>query len=94
MRRFNKLLEEVRTNQNKLYSKDVEEATFKTLAERYKALLAGSCKKNSRKHRRHVGEHSDGDDDKDDDDNTIIPEDELILLASAMEEVWILVVKK
>jgi hypothetical protein len=87
MRCFNKLLEEVRTNQNKLYSKDVEEATFKTLAERYKALLAGSRKKNSRKRRRHVGEHSDGDDDEDDDDNTIIPEDELILLASAMEEV-------
>ena len=87
MRRFNKLLEEVRTNRNKLYSKDVEEATFKTLAERYKALLAGSRKKNSRKRRRHVGEHSDGDDDEDDDDNTIIPEDELILLASAMEEV-------
>ena len=87
MRRFNKLLEEVRTNRNKLYSKDVEEATFKTLAERYKALLAGSRKKNSRKRHRHVGEHSDGDDDEDDDDNTIIPEDELILLASAMEEV-------
>ena len=87
MRCFNKLLEEVRTNRNKLYSKDVEEATFKTLAERYKALLAGSRKKNSRKRRRHVGEHSDGDDDEDDDDNTIIPEDELILLASAMEEV-------
>jgi len=86
MRRFNKLLEEVRTNQNKLYSKDVEETTFKTLAERYKALLAGS-RKNRRKRHHHVCEHSDRDDDEDDDDNTIIPEDELILLASAMEEV-------
>ena len=85
MRCFNKLLEEVRTNRNKLYSKDVEESTFKTLAERYKALLAGS-RKNSRK-RRHVCEDSDRDDDEDDDDNTIIPEDELILLASTMEEV-------
>ena len=40
MRCFNKLLEEVRTNRNKLYSKEVEETTFKTLvAERYKAIL-------------------------------------------------------
>jgi hypothetical protein len=70
------------------------DATFKTLAERYKALLAGSRKKNSRKRHRHVCEHSDRDDDKDDDDNTIIPEDELILLASTMEQVWILVVIK
>jgi hypothetical protein len=49
---------------------------------------------NSHKRHRHVCEHSDRDDDKDDDDNTIIPEDELILLASTMEQVWILVVKK
>ena len=86
MRRFNKLLEEVRTNRNKLYSKEVEETTFKTLAERYKAMLVGS-RKNSRKHHRHVCEHSDRDDDEDDDDYTIIPEDELILLASTMEQV-------
>ena len=86
MRRFNKLLEEVRTNRNKLYSKEVEETTFKTLAERYKAMLVGS-RKNSRKRRRHVCEHSDRDDDEDDDDYTIIPEDELILLASTMEQV-------
>jgi hypothetical protein len=45
MRRFNKLLEEVRrTNPNKHYSKDVEEATFKTLVERYKTLLAGATR--------------------------------------------------
>jgi hypothetical protein len=48
--------------------------------------LAGS-RKNSHKHHRHVSEHSDGDDDKDNDDHPIIPEDELILLASEMEEV-------
>ena len=86
MRRFNKLIEEVRTNQNKLYSKEVEETTFKTLAERYKAMLVGS-RKNSHKRHRHVCEHSDRDDDEDDDDYTIIPEDELILLASTMEQV-------
>ena len=86
MRRFNKLLEEVRTNRNKLYSKEVEETTFKTLAERYKAMLVGS-RKNSRKRHRHVCEHSARDDDEDDDDYTIIPEDELILLASTMEQV-------
>ena len=88
MRQFNKLLEEVRTNQNKLYSKEVEETTFKTLAERYKAMLLVSCQ-NSRKRCRHVCEHSDRDDDEDDDDYTIIPEDELILLASTMEQVCI-----
>ena len=95
MRQFNKLLEEVSTNQNKLYSKDVEEATFKTLAERYKALLAGS-RKNSRKHHHHVSKHWDGDGDEgeDNDDNPIIPKDELILLVSVMEEVWIIVVIK
>ena len=86
MRRFNKLIEEVRTNRNKLYSKEVEETTFKTLAERYKAMLVGSHKNSCKRHR-HVCEHSDRDDDEDDDDYTIIPEDELILLASAMEEV-------
>ena len=84
MRRFNELLDEVRTNRNKQYSKDVEEASMKTLAERYKALLAGS-RKNSRKRHHHVSKHSDADEDND--DNPIIPEDELILLVSAMEEV-------
>jgi hypothetical protein len=86
MRRFNKLLEEVRTNRNKQYSKDVEDATFKTLAERYKTLLAGSSK-NTRKRHHHVSEHSDGDDDEGNDDNPIFPEDELILLAAEMEQV-------
>ena len=88
MRWFNELIEEVRTNQNKPYSKDVEEATFKTLAERYKALLAGS-RKNSRKRRRHGSELGHGGEDEDDDDNPIIPEDELVLLASIIEGVWI-----
>ena len=41
-----------------------------------------------------MSEHSDGDDDEDNDDHPIIPKDELILLASEMEEVWILVVTK
>jgi hypothetical protein len=86
MRRFNELIEEVRTNRNKPYSKDVEEATFKTLAERYKALLAGS-RKNSRKRHRHGSELGHGGEDEDDDDNPIIPEDELILLASIIEGV-------
>jgi uracil DNA glycosylase len=40
IKRFNKLLEEVRNNQNKhQYSNAVEDAIFKTLAERDKALL-------------------------------------------------------
>mgnify|MGYP003396388388 CR=1 FL=1 len=86
MRRFNKLIEEVRTNQNKLYSKEVEETTFKTLAERYKAMLVGS-RKNSRKRRRHGSELGHGGEDEDDDDNPIIPEDELILLASIIKGV-------
>jgi hypothetical protein len=86
MRRFNKLLEQVRDNRNKQYSDAVEVTVFKTLAERYKALL-GPRRKNSRKRRRHVTEHSDQEDDEDDDDSSVIPEDELALLATESAQV-------
>jgi hypothetical protein len=93
MRRFNKLLEEVRDNQNKQYSNAVEVTVFKTLAERYKALLGQKCK-NSHKHHHHVTEHSDQEDDEDDDDSSVIPKDELALLVTATDQVRILFVMK
>jgi hypothetical protein len=87
MRRFNKLLEEVRDNRNKQeYSNAVEVTVFKALAERYKALL-GTRRKNSHKRHRHVTEHPGQEDDEDDDDSSVIPEDELVLLATQMEQV-------
>lgn len=85
MRRFNQLLDEVRANRLKQYSKEVEDATFKTLAERYKTTM-GMGRKNSRKRRRHVTDDSDQEDNQGV-SNSIIPEDELFRLAQEMEEV-------
>jgi len=87
MRRFNKLLEEVRGNRNKQYSDEVEDVTLKVLAERHSALMRGSCK-NSRKHRRHFTEFSNlSEDEEDDDDTSVVPEDDLILLATQLTQV-------
>ena len=86
MRRFNKLLEEVRGNRTKQYSNEVEDNTFKALAERYKAVMRGSCK-NSRKRRRHMMESDDQSDEEEDDDSSVIPEDDLVLLATQLAEV-------
>ena len=44
IRRFNELIKEVRENHNKQYSKEVEVATYKTLAERHKKMLRVKCK--------------------------------------------------
>jgi hypothetical protein len=56
MRRFNNLLAEVRINQAKQYSKEVENVIFKTLAERYKTVI-GVRRKNSQKCRRRLRRH-------------------------------------
>jgi hypothetical protein len=82
MRHFNQLIAEVRNNQNKQYSKEVEDATTRTLAERYQTLMAVRGR-NSRKHHRHVPDHSEDEANNEEDDDSIIPEDELILLANA-----------
>ena len=79
MRRYNQLIAEVRDNQNKQYSKEVENVIFKTLAERYKSVM-GVRRKNSRKRRRRVLDHLGEEDEDDLDDSSIIPEDELSLL--------------
>jgi predicted aminopeptidase len=80
MRRYNQLLAEVRDNRNKQYCKEVEDSTFKTLAERYKKML-GVRRKNSRKRRHHVSPEGTDDEEQEDDDDSIVPEDELVLLA-------------
>jgi hypothetical protein len=82
MRHFNQLIAEVRNNRNKQYSKEVEDATTRTLAERYQTLMAVRGR-NSCKHRQHVPDHSDDEANNEEDDDSIIPEDELILLANA-----------
>jgi hypothetical protein len=86
MRRFNILNDEVRNNQvrnnrNKQYSKEVEDATTRTLAERYQTLMAVRGR-NSRKWRHHVPD-SDDEANQEEDDDSIYAEDELILLANA-----------
>jgi hypothetical protein len=82
MRRFNNLLAEVRTNRGKQYSKEVENATFRTLAERHKTVM-GVRRKNSRKRRRRVSDPFDEEDEENVDDSSVIPEDELSLLVNA-----------
>lgn len=84
MRRFNNLLAEVRINQAKQYSKEVENVIFKTLAERYKTVI-GVRRKNSQKCRRRLLDDM-GEEDEDDldDSSSVIPEDELSFLLSKM----------
>ena len=82
MRRFNILLAEVRNNRNKQYSKEVEDATTRTLAERYQTLMAVRGR-NSRKRWRHHVPDSDDEANQEEDDDSIYAEDELILLANA-----------
>ena len=79
MRRFNNLLTEVRINQAKQYSKEVENVIFKTLAERYKTVM-GVWRKNSRKRHHRVLDYLGEEDEDDLDDSSVIPEDELSLL--------------
>ena len=87
MRRFNKLLEDVRGNRNKHYSNEVKDMTLKALAERHRALMRRSGK-NSRKRCHHLTEfHADQSDEEDDDDASVIPEDDLGLLATQLERV-------
>jgi hypothetical protein len=82
MRHFNILLAKVRNNQNKQYSKEVEDATTRTLAERYQTLMAVRGR-NSRKRWRHHVPDSDDEANQEEDDDSIYAEDELILLANA-----------
>jgi hypothetical protein len=87
MRRFNKLLEDVRGNQNKHYFNEVKDMTLKALAERHRALMRRSGK-NSHKHCRHLMEFStDQSDEEDDNDASVVPEDNLGLLAAQLE--WV-----
>jgi hypothetical protein len=60
MRHFNQLIAKVRNNQNKQYSKEVEDATTRTLAERYQTLMAVRGRNSHHKHHQHVPDHSDG----------------------------------
>ena len=89
MRRFNNLLAEVRINQAKQYSKEVENVIFKTLAERYKTVM-GVWRKNSQK-RCHclLDELGEEEEDDLDDSSSVILEDELSLLSNVaiMKEV-------
>ena len=82
MRRFNRLNDDVRNNRNKQYSKEVEDATTRTLAERYQTLMAVRGR-NSHKHRWHHVPDSDDEANQEEDDDSIYAEDELILLANA-----------
>jgi hypothetical protein len=87
MRRFNQLIAHVRENRNKQYSKDVEEATVKSLAETYNKML-GVKRKNSRKRRRHVVPENTDDEHEDEEDDSVA-EDELMLLVSNTAEVGV-----
>ena len=83
MRQFSKLLEDMHTNRNKQYSKDVEGTTFKTLAERYKTIMAVTGKNGWKHHHCHcMSAHLEEEDEKDDDDSSVIPQDALILLVN------------
>jgi hypothetical protein len=82
MRRFNILLAKVRNNQNKQYSKEVEDATTRTLAERYQTLMAVRGRNSHKRWRHHVPD-SDDEANQEEDDDSIYAEDELILLANA-----------
>ena len=85
MRRFNKLLEDMCTNQNKQYSKDVEEATFKTLAERYKTIMVVTGNYGWKHHQHYMTAHLEEEDKEEDDDSSAIPHDELILLVNSVK---------
>jgi hypothetical protein len=69
---------QVKENRNKQYSKEVEDATYKMLAERHE-MMVGVKRKRSRKHRRHVLSEDEEEDHEEED--SIFPEDELVLLA-------------
>jgi hypothetical protein len=86
LRRFNKLIEEVRSNRNKNYSDEVEDMIVKKIAERNKALMRGSGKK-GRKRRRHDAEHSEMLNEEEGDDSSVIPKDNLVLLATELAAV-------
>jgi hypothetical protein len=85
MRPFNQLLAQVRENRNKQYSKNIEDATYKTLAERYKTIMVAT-RKNGCEHCRHcMSDNLEEEDKEDDDDSSVFPEDELILLVNSVE---------
>jgi len=80
IKRFNKLIEEVRVNRGQQYKVMVEKEVCQTLAERYRKML-GVKRKNSRKRRHHMvtGANVDDEEDEDKDGSNILPEDELVL---------------
>jgi hypothetical protein len=75
----------VHTNRNKQYSKDVEEAIFKALAERYKTIMAVTRKNGHKRHCCRMLDNLEGEDKEDDNDSSVFPEDELILLVNSVE---------
>jgi len=80
IRRFNELNTLVRVNRNKQFSKDVEDATLKTLAERYEKLLAVR-RKNGRKRRRHCLTENTDDEQDEEEEDSVCAEDELVLFS-------------
>ena len=93
---FNQRLKDVHTNWNKQYSKDVEAAIFKTLADRCKNIMAATGKNGLEHHFCHMSAHLEAEEEEDD-DSSFIPQDELIFLlvnSVEREEVQILLVTK
>ena len=79
IRRFNQLFEDVKANRDKQFAKEVEEATVKTLAQRYNKMLAvGVRRKNGHKRRRH-GVMVNTDDEEDDEEEEVIVQDQLAM---------------
>ena len=76
MRWFNDLIKLVQENRARLFAKDMEEETYKTLAKRYQSMLGVNCKNSWSKH--HHAPMQEDDDDSD--DSSIEPNDELHLI--------------
>jgi len=91
IRRFNELNTQVMENRNKQYSKEVEDAAYKTLAGRYEKMISVK-RKNGRKRRRQViPENTDDEEEEEEDEDLVFPEDQLALLGSNnVEDVEIL----
>jgi hypothetical protein len=84
MRQSNELLKDIRGNQNKQYSDEVEDMTLKALAERHRAFMRGSRKNSCKRHCHSMEFSADLSDKEDDDDASVIPKDDLGLLATQL----------
>jgi phosphate starvation-inducible protein PhoH len=80
IKRFNKLIKEIRVNRGQQYKVMVEKEVCQTLAKRYRKML-GVKHKNSHKRRHHMvtGANIDDEEDEDEDGSNVFPEDELVL---------------